>query len=377
MRTSAISFYHEFECLAGQCPAGCCYGWRIPIDGKTLDRYDKLPGTYGRHVRLFVNRRSDPPTVRRIFGRCPFLDSDRLCSFQRCGHPENMPLVCRIYPRDVLECGDERQITLELACPAAARLLLSHLKRLSFIPISHDVDPLVVIDNDDRDFLDHLRTDREEILDYLWDGKESLCVKWQAIYAYSRNQNDLIARNKLDELSRLVLSSDPKDQGDYYIDRNPTYAFFEVKTIDRMILDHLDYGAMPVRNPKFYRLIKQYLKVFSDETTSAANRLLDETISRMIKEDPVIMDQYRAYFSYCIQELYLQAYENYFVLRQILFSILYTEFLMIFDVAEYLYTGRSITFDRQVEILTLCEHCIRHNPSLTENLLSVMRDEFL
>ena len=377
METRAISFYNEFNCLAGQCPACCCLGWRIPIDDDTLRRYKDLTGIYGRHIRFFTNKRSDPPTIRRIFGKCPFLDSDGLCMFQRIGRIEDMPLVCRIYPRDTVQCADTREITFELSCPVAARLLLTHHERLTFETIEHDVDPLVIIDNEDPDFLDYLIRDRERLLDFLWDGSDELPVKWQAMYAYSRNCNDRIVGGRMGELSEVKLSTSAGDQGDYYIDRKPTYAFFSVKTLDRMIIDHLDYGAMPIRNPKFYKLIKQYLKIFSDETEVGANELFDKTVRKMTSEDPDLYPMYRSYFSYCIQELYILAYENYFVLKQIIFAILYVEFFMIFDVAEYLSTGHSISLDRQVEILTLCEHCIRHNPALTENLLAVMREEFL
>ena len=149
MSTRVISFYHDFECLAGQCPAGCCYGWRIPIDAETLSHYEEIKGVLGRHIRLFVNKRSDPPVFRKILGRCPFLDSDRLCAFQRAGMEEEMPLVCRIYPRDVVRCIDTVEVTMELSCPAVARLLLSNPKRLSFIPYEQEIGVLSDIDNDD------------------------------------------------------------------------------------------------------------------------------------------------------------------------------------------------------------------------------------
>lgn len=377
MPSKVISFYDGFSCLAGDCPASCCMGWRIPVDDATAALYRGLPAKEKRPILSHIKKGREFYEIKKLLGRCPFLDSDRLCVFQSADTPERMPKVCRLYPRNSVGFGEFNEITMELSCPAAARLLLSSEKRLSFVPTGYEIEALWEIDNEDAQFLSFLIEDREKILDFLWDDKAELTEKWQAIYAYSRHENDLIMRNRMDGLDTLALSYDAIKQGEYYIDREPTYAFYSLKTIDRMILEHLDYGAMPIRSPKFYTLIKKYLKVFSNLTVKDADKLLTDTVRDMEKADPSCAAKYRAYFSYCIQELYLLAYENYFVLRQILFAILYTELFMIFEVSEYISTKRMPDINRHCEILYLLEHHVRHNPALSDNLLNVLREEFL
>ena len=50
---------------------------------------------------------------------------------------------------------------------------------------------------------------------------------------------------------------------------------------------------------------------------------------------------------------------------------------MIFDVTEYVTSGKVP--DRETQILTLCslERGTRHNPSMTENIYNVIRNEFI
>jgi len=96
-----------------------------------------------------------------------------------------------------------------------------------------------------------------------------------------------------------------------------------------------------------------------------------------MEQDRVYEKKYRSYFSYLIQQLYPMAYENYFMLRQLLFAILYVQLLMMFDLMDYLDTGRVADKKRQGEILLITEKALRHNQSLTDNLLAVIRQEFL
>ena len=96
-----------------------------------------------------------------------------------------------------------------------------------------------------------------------------------------------------------------------------------------------------------------------------------------MEEAPEYEEKYRSYFSYLIQQLYPMAYENYFMLRQLLFAILYVQLLMMFDLMDHLATGRVADKDRQAEILLMTEKALRHNQSLTDNLLTVIRQEFL
>ncbi|MBP5164728.1 MAG: hypothetical protein ILP08_04815, partial [Lachnospiraceae bacterium] len=102
----------------------------------------------------------------------------------------------------------------------------------------------------------------------------------------------------------------------------------------------------------------------------------------MCEKCPGLNDKYRSYFSYNIMQLFLLSYEDYHILKPLLFSILYTELLMIFDLTRYTEGIRKdkdyvMTRETETETLYLMESCVRHNPYLTQNLLNVMRQETL
>lgn len=288
-----------------------------------------------------------------------------------------MPLVCRVYPRHSVAYGDYEEVTFEGSCPVIARFLVEQRSRLSFTSISREIPAVWTMENEDEAFLKFLLRDREKILDFLWAKEQSLDHQMQAIYAYARNENDWISRNRMEQLAAVSLSYDPLVQGDYAITRKAPYAFFRIQTMDRMLLEHVDYGNLVLRNPKLYRLIRRYDKTFRQMQVDDADLFYHRSIQKMLATDPTLEDKYRSYLSYNLQQLYPQAYETYFVLRQVLLSILYTQLLMLFDLMDFFEHGQISSVERQAEVLMLMEIGCRHNPKMTENLFWVIRDEFL
>ena len=375
-KTYVISLYPHFHCYGGDCPHSCCKGWSIPVDEGTMQRYRTMPGAYGRALRFHVWHLRGMDLIQKQLGRCPHWNSDHLCQFQVNGEPELMPLICRVYPRDAVRSDVETEVTMELSCISMARTFLEHPGRLYFIPTEDVIESTWEMDNNEPDFYAYLKQDRERMLDYLWDGGRELRCVWQSLYAYVYQVHDLIVRDRVEEAKAVVLSDRVEDMGIYYLNREPTYSFFSIQTIDRMILDQIDYGNLKWRERAFYRLIQSYRRRFSDLYVDEAERFFDEQAVRLIEAG--YGEKYRSYFSYCMQELYLKAYETYHVLRQFLFAVLYVQLLMLFDMVDYLDRGGQIAdIDRQSEILMLCEQGIRHNPQLTKNLLAIIREEFL
>lgn len=377
MDTKVISIYPKFACIGGKCPHTCCKGWQITVDEDTAERYKNMRGAYGRALRFHMGKSGDFHVIRKQLGVCPHHNSDRLCQFQVNGTKELMPLVCRMYPRECVEAGEHLEVTLELSCISAARLFLDNPGRLELL--DYDGDDMEItwdIDNEDENFYEFLVEDRRQMLDFLWDGGMSLAECWQILYAYVYKEFDLIIRDKIEDAKKVEIATDREGMGIYYLNRQPTYAFFSTKTIDRMIFNHIDYGTLWLREPKFFRLIRRYIKRFSSMYVDEADDFFDKKVRRMMQDG--YEEKYISYFSYCIQQLYIKAFETYFTLRQLLFSILYVQLLMMFDLVDYLDNGeKPVSIDRQSEVLMLCEQGIRHNPSLTKNLLEIIREEFL
>ncbi len=346
------------------------------MDDATFERYRKMPGAYGRYLRFHLWKSQGMNVIQKQLGRCPHLNCDRMCQFQVNGEPELMPLICRVYPRDAVDSDMGCEVTMELSCISMAKTFLENTGRLSFVPTELRVESTWEMDNSDPGFYYYLKEDREKILDHLWGGRRDLAEVWQTLYAYVYKEHDLIVRDRLDEAKEVSISEDEDDMGMYHLDRKPTYAFFGIQTIDRMILNQINYGNLKLREREFYKLIMGYKKLFSDKYVKEADRYFDDMVRKMM--DAGYRDKYVSYFSYNIQQLYIKAYETYHILRQYLFAVLYVQLLMMFDLVDFVARKESMApIERQAEILMLCEQGIRHNPSLTRNLLEIIREEFL
>ena len=148
-------YYRSFECLGGPCPDNCCIGDELVLDEDTYRLYMAVPGPFGDRLRAVLERAErigaddpdpdmpgdpDPETsgdpcpeptgtfeyCLDVDGRCPFLNEDNYCSVVLALGPDSLGEVCATFPRteDVFAGALEKD--LMIACPEAARLLLTH-----------------------------------------------------------------------------------------------------------------------------------------------------------------------------------------------------------------------------------------------------------
>lgn len=375
MEDYCIDLTEEFHCLGGKCKYTCCKGWQIPVDDETFARYLTLKGISGKIKRFFIVKK-EPRRIRKVLLRCPFFTLNGLCGHQCKGDDLLMPVVCRNYPRRIMDQGTVREGTLELSCPEAARLFIENPGRREFVACDRQ-NSIFNIFNEDPVFFRFLREERKKILDYIWcaTGTEKLSRIWRTLYPYIYNMHEAISRDKLELAMTYSITEDENAQGKFAI-KDRGYAFYPIKTLDRMILECIDYGALAIRVPKFYKFIKHYLKFFSKINLGEVDSYFNKEVEKMMEAVHGLELKYRSYFSYLIQQEWMLAYESYSMIREFTLAVLYTELLMLFDLVEYKKYG-ALSKEKQVLILHLCEHNVRHNPNLTKNLYTIIREEML
>ncbi len=119
------SYFDEFRCIAGDCPDSCCKEWGVQVDATSAAYYRSLPGSLGDRLRQ-VLAEEDGETVMTIEnGRCPMWRDDGLCRIQAELGEAALCKTCREFPRLRHDYGDFVELTLELSCPEAARIILS------------------------------------------------------------------------------------------------------------------------------------------------------------------------------------------------------------------------------------------------------------
>lgn len=121
------AYYREFRCIAAACPDSCCQGWDVVIDSETEDYYNSVQGEFGEKLREAIYTDPDGDRVFHLAAekKCPFWGADHLCDIFRELGEEHLCDTCTQFPRITMDYTTFTEHTLALACPEAARLILS------------------------------------------------------------------------------------------------------------------------------------------------------------------------------------------------------------------------------------------------------------
>ena len=119
------AYYDSFRCIASACPDSCCKEWDVLVDEASAAYYRNLPGQLGDDLRNVLHDEDGCTVMTITDGRCPMWRRDGLCRIQAELGEAALCHTCRDFPRLRHDYGDFLELTLELSCPEAARILLS------------------------------------------------------------------------------------------------------------------------------------------------------------------------------------------------------------------------------------------------------------
>lgn len=127
MKHDYPTYYREFHCIAADCPDSCCQGWDVVIDSETEGFYHSVQGELGKKLREAIYTDPDGDRVFHLAEekKCPFWGADHLCDIYRELGEEHLCETCAQFPRIKMDYTTFTEHTLALACPEAARLILS------------------------------------------------------------------------------------------------------------------------------------------------------------------------------------------------------------------------------------------------------------
>ncbi|OOM73949.1 flagellin lysine-N-methylase [Clostridium sp. BL-8] len=133
-------YFKEFRCIGGMCEDNCCGGWDIHIDKTTFEQYKKIQD---KRTNKYVNKnvfiRDNCKNINIDYGqiklkdnKCPFLDKDRYCSIQLKLGEEYLSSVCATFPRIINKIDDYYEMSLDISCIEAARIILLKREGIEF-----------------------------------------------------------------------------------------------------------------------------------------------------------------------------------------------------------------------------------------------------
>ena len=133
MITRIPDYFHDFRCLAGDCPDTCCGQWEIVVDEAAKKRYLSVDGALGARIRNALTNIDGEDCMKLENGRCPLLTQDGLCPIVTQLGEDFLSTTCHTHPRFTEIYGGLQETMLSISCPEAARLLLDREKPLCFV----------------------------------------------------------------------------------------------------------------------------------------------------------------------------------------------------------------------------------------------------
>jgi len=128
-----LSYLDDFKCTGGSCEDNCCGGWDIHIDKSTFNQYENIQDKkMKKHIRKNIFIRNNSKNVNidyaqiklKYNNKCPFLDKKNQCCIQTKLGEEYLSDICTTYPRIINKVDDDFEVSLNISCIEAARIIL-------------------------------------------------------------------------------------------------------------------------------------------------------------------------------------------------------------------------------------------------------------
>lgn len=146
-------YMKNFQCIGSFCEDTCCQGWTVVIDKKTYKRYKNIRDKefvpiINDHITRLRNESSDLNYAKIKMdskNACPFLNTEKLCSFQLNLGENYLSSVCSTYPRALNLINGSLEQSATLSCPEAARHALLNPEVMQFDEIELELDSKTIV----------------------------------------------------------------------------------------------------------------------------------------------------------------------------------------------------------------------------------------
>lgn len=195
-------YYDSFRCIAGRCEDTCCAGWEIDIDDRSYEYYKKVPGEFGRRLRKNIQRYQEEDSAYESHGfilkkdrRCPFLNDEGLCDLYMELGEDALCDVCTDTPRNFMEYGGEREISISASCPEAARLIYGKKEPHEFVMRVEEGELDVIESEEEMAFACQIREARDRAVEILQNRRFSITERMVQFLHFSEEVQNCLNDN--------------------------------------------------------------------------------------------------------------------------------------------------------------------------------------
>lgn len=160
-------YFKQFKCIGGKCEDSCCIGWDIDVDEKTFRQYMKLDNEEFNTI-LAKNMQKNHECSNEFIDygkvqlnkekRCPFLNECNYCIIHSKLGEDYLSNTCSHFPRVLNKVDEDYEISLDVSCPEAARIVLGNRSGFKFEKDDIQLKKYIIageIDTNDEEYEDH------------------------------------------------------------------------------------------------------------------------------------------------------------------------------------------------------------------------------
>jgi len=208
MKLRYPKYYEKFSCIGGECEDTCCAGWEIDIDDNSYQYYMQIPGKLGKRIRDSIKEyQSDNDDAYESHGfilqegmRCPFLNKDNLCEIILELGEDALCDVCADTPRNFLEYGNAREISISPSCAQAGRLIFGSREKTVFTERESDEEWHLLEGKEELAAAEAIRTARDGAIAILQDRDISIYQRICNFLLYAKKIQSFLNQNQFSEV---------------------------------------------------------------------------------------------------------------------------------------------------------------------------------
>lgn len=377
MKLRYPKYYENFACIAGACEDTCCAGWEIDIDDKSYEYYMQVPGEFGERIRNSIKEyQLDDEDVYESHGfilkenrKCPFLNENNLCDMILALGEDAICDVCTYTPRNFLEYGNAREISISPSCAEAGRLIFGSSEKVTFVEKEIEEELDFEESEEDLEIAEAIRRARDTAIVILQNREKSIYQRICEFLYYAKEVQERLNQNAFDEIPLDNIEKIIEEKREQILSETEKN---EISSFGYFKLRMESFEGLDSINEEWEHYLERLRKLFLEEGGEARYEDAFAKFKVYLKEEnrEYEMEQLMVYYAFlflarCVDDL------NFWGKAQFCVS----SFLMIRDMQmeRFCQNGEVYTKEDCVDIARIYAKEVEHS---SENL-EFLEDEFL
>ena len=290
-------YVDEFKCIGGECEDNCCIGWDVDIDKITFKEYSNVKNNEIEellHNNVFKNKNFtdenwDYGKVKlNNQKRCPLLNEKNYCKIQCSLGEDFLSNVCTSFPRIINKIDDQYEMSLDLACPEAARLILSRKEGLDITESEKKFNKYIINDeietnSDEESWLKYFKEIREFSINIIKNRNFTLSERLYVLGDFLENLECI--DYEIDDVYEFINEYDVASVINSYKKDNLNY-IFQVSFFNNMI------NSLDIVNEIDSETFKKYTKEVLNGINAKDNYDIEKNADKYINEFKNYIEKY-------------------------------------------------------------------------------------